>query len=454
MALESGNFLAALDPNNPAPNDAKSKGDDHLRLLKKALRDSFVGFTGAVLAGGTDVGTSNTYILNPATNLPAYSKNLVVFWLPSSTNGGASTINISGLGAVPIRRIDGTTLENGDIANGEPVAMLYTGTEFRMVTVTKQYVASLVFNGVLPSQTGNAGKPLITNGTTASFSNAFGVAMDEAKGANIAASSTVNLTSAAGTGNYLHITGSASINAFTLPAGAARDICFDGVNTLVNSGSLVLPTGANIATAPGDTCRVRGEGSGVTRVVDYQRATGRPLVEYPSPGLYLLATLTTTPATVVDLLNVFSSTYDDYVVQIDGISVPTAGESSDWRVQLQVAQGGVVDAANNYSAALVNTSGSTGAGSSLLAAVGLVVGSRAWVSINFSGVNRTDFHGIRSESYVSAAGASSNASALSGAHSGNAALSGFRLTMVNVGGGGSPAFGAGATIRVYGVKKA
>lgn len=449
MALETAPFLAGLDPNNPGPNDPKARGDDHVRLLKKALAESFVGFPGVVLAGGTDVGVSNTYVLTPPNNLLQYSQNMVVFWLPSATNGGASTINISGLGAVPIKRIDGTTLENGDIQAGQPVAMLYAGDSFRMVSVTAQYVASLVFNGVLPGQVGNAGKVLTTNGTTASFSNAFGVAMDEAKGANIPATSSLNLESGPGTGNYLHIIGSATVNAMVLPGGASRDLCWDGVNTLVNSGSLILPTGANIVTAPGDTCVARGEGAGIVRITDYTRKSGRALVENVTPGLYLLATITPTVAAAIDLLNVFSSTYDDYLILCEGLSSSGADN-----LVLRVARGGVVDASSSYGGAAVN-GGSGGTVDRITLHSSPGTNGSLGVRIEVLGANASGaqaYQHVLSTGISGALGGTFTATALNGVHgNGGVAgpLSGFRLFW-NTGSN----FGATGAIRVYGYKKA
>jgi len=46
MPLESANFIADLVQGNPAAGDIKGEGDDHLRLIKKALRNSFPNLSG------------------------------------------------------------------------------------------------------------------------------------------------------------------------------------------------------------------------------------------------------------------------------------------------------------------------------------------------------------------------------------------------------------------------
>ncbi|PSA77237.1 hypothetical protein, partial [Corynebacterium diphtheriae] len=95
MGLETGNYIADLNTANPAATDVKSQGDDHLRLIKTALKQSFAGFSGAVIVRGTDVGSANTFTGTPATAVPGYVQGMVVQFEPTATNTGACTINIS-----------------------------------------------------------------------------------------------------------------------------------------------------------------------------------------------------------------------------------------------------------------------------------------------------------------------------------------------------------------------
>lgn len=443
MALETGNYIADLNAANPAPGDPKSQGDDHIRLIKLAALQTLLGFTGTILVGGNDVGVSNAYALTPATNLLAYSQNMAVLWFPGSTNGGASTMTISGLTPQNIKRLDGSALVNGDIMLGFPTMMVYNGAEFRLVGVTKQYVDQLVFAGVLPGQAGNAGKPLITDGTSATFTNTFGVAMDEAKNPNVAAAATVNLSSGAGTGNLVHITGTTPITAITLPSGAERTLVFDAATILTNSANLILPGAANITTAAGDTAIVRGDGAGVVRMIEYQRATGRALVEAVSPGVYLLATLAPSGSANADALVSFSSTYDTYEIIGQGVLPNGASQS----LICQFANSGVVDSASNYVVNANSTSSSTQNSFSAGAGVSTGIGTDFVISI----VNSNDAALIKSAfvKYV----ANPSAGSYSGfdgqvAYIKTAAVSGFRLSW-----SGGALFTTG-TIKIYGIKKA
>lgn len=50
MALESGTYINSLVPTNPAGTDVRSQGDDHIRLIKSTLLNTFPNINGAVTA--------------------------------------------------------------------------------------------------------------------------------------------------------------------------------------------------------------------------------------------------------------------------------------------------------------------------------------------------------------------------------------------------------------------
>lgn len=103
-------------------------------------------------------------------------------------------------------------------------------------------------------------------------------AINEAKGADIASASTIDLDAA--TGNLVDVTGTTAITAITLSVGRERVVRFTGALTLTNGASLVLPGGANITTAAGDFAIFRGYASGVVRCVIYSRADGSPIIGF------------------------------------------------------------------------------------------------------------------------------------------------------------------------------
>ena len=139
MALETGNYIGDLVITNPTASDQKSAGDDHLRLIKTALKTSFAGFTGSILLTGSDTGGVNNYALTPTPALPAYVAGMMVLFNPSATNTTTSTINISALGAKTIKTVDGAALTAGDFVTGIYHLLIYDGTDFRLIGLTKNY---------------------------------------------------------------------------------------------------------------------------------------------------------------------------------------------------------------------------------------------------------------------------------------------------------------------------
>jgi hypothetical protein len=102
-------------------------------------------------------------------------------------------------------------------------------------------------------------------------------ALDEAVEVTIASAGTTNIAGAAG--NSILITGTTTITALgTATSGVIRRVRFSGILTLTYNGtSLILPTGANITTAAGDTAEFMSLGSGNWVCTRYNRASGAAL---------------------------------------------------------------------------------------------------------------------------------------------------------------------------------
>lgn len=55
MGLETGTYISDLVATNPLGSDAKSQGDDHIRLIKSTVKASFTGVSGACTATHTEL---------------------------------------------------------------------------------------------------------------------------------------------------------------------------------------------------------------------------------------------------------------------------------------------------------------------------------------------------------------------------------------------------------------
>ena len=142
MALETGTYISDLVITNPAGADGKDRGDDHIRLLKSTIKTTFPNVTGAVnpthvefnyLAGVTSLVQTQ---LNTLTSAKA-AKAGDTYTGTHDFTGAAMTVATPSVAANP---------------------------------ATKAYADGLAFATALPLQTGNRGKEIITNGTTASWS--------------------------------------------------------------------------------------------------------------------------------------------------------------------------------------------------------------------------------------------------------------------------------------------
>lgn len=83
------------------------------------------------------------------------------------------------------------------------------------------------------------------------------------------------------------ITGTTTITGFgsTCAVGQIKFLSFSGALTLTNSGTLVLPSGANIPTAAGDRAIAVQLSSGTWALFSYQKASGQPVVS--QNGVYI-----------------------------------------------------------------------------------------------------------------------------------------------------------------------
>lgn len=128
MTVEAATYISQLDASYPAAGDAKSEGDDHLRLIKAAIKATWPNLT--------------------ATAINATSADLNA--LVNAATTGASAFNV-------------TTQASTD-----------NSTKAASTAFVSTAVAAAVFAATLPSQSGNGGKTIYTDGATASWQSLGG----------------------------------------------------------------------------------------------------------------------------------------------------------------------------------------------------------------------------------------------------------------------------------------
>jgi hypothetical protein len=84
-----------------------------------------------------DTGAADAYVMAPSPAVTAYAAGQRFAFLSTNANTGASTLNVSGLGAKAIQK-RGAALVANDIQSGDLVVVRYDGTQFQMVSPAGQ----------------------------------------------------------------------------------------------------------------------------------------------------------------------------------------------------------------------------------------------------------------------------------------------------------------------------
>lgn len=244
---------------------------------------------------GTSGGTANALTLTLSPALTAYSAGQMFIIKASSANTGSATLNVNGLGAASILKNQGqSNLIANDIVSGQTFIVIYDGSVFQLVSPTANTISGTgsglasvgvtttagVTNAISVTVTASTvANAIVGTSTTTALTPAanYGV---WGKGTDIASASTLTIPSTGG--GYFVVTGTTTVTAIseaTTSLGRQVTLKFSGALTLThNATSLILPGGANIATAAGDVAVFVQESSGNWRCTDYTTASGKPLV--------------------------------------------------------------------------------------------------------------------------------------------------------------------------------
>jgi hypothetical protein len=195
MALETATYISDLVSTNPTSTDPKSQGDDHLRLLKSTVKATFPNVAGAVTPTHTELNyvdgvtsaIQGQIDLKGAIGGQTWTGSHV---FPNTvTIGDISETEISYLNGVTsaiqtqFTNITGTLIPAKGAITGQTWtgAHDYTGATLTASTqsagdsttkvATTAFVMGTSFATALPSQTGNSGKFVTTDGSTASWAS-------------------------------------------------------------------------------------------------------------------------------------------------------------------------------------------------------------------------------------------------------------------------------------------
>ena len=85
---------------------------------------------------GVDSGTANTYVITNTVPSTAYVAGMRLTFVANSTNTGASTVNVDGLGIVSLKASNDTELSDGFISEDDIVEIAYSGTFFQILSIS------------------------------------------------------------------------------------------------------------------------------------------------------------------------------------------------------------------------------------------------------------------------------------------------------------------------------
>lgn len=137
--INSSNWSETAASNNAATPNGWPEGqsgasmNDCAREMMSAIKIWYNRISPTVIAGGTADALTLTYGTSPGALVSGMT---FAFYAGAASNTGAATLNINGLGAVAIKRRDGSTaLSAADITANTLCAVTYDGTAFRLHSI-------------------------------------------------------------------------------------------------------------------------------------------------------------------------------------------------------------------------------------------------------------------------------------------------------------------------------
>ena len=131
---------------NEPTGDLPMGGNKHTNVGNATARNQYAAYgqvldaAGAFVGAAGVAGTADAITLTPSTAITAYAAGMQFRFVVETTNTGAVTVDVSGVGPKSILKAGGQELVAGDIKDGDVVSILYDGTQFYLVGGTADQV--------------------------------------------------------------------------------------------------------------------------------------------------------------------------------------------------------------------------------------------------------------------------------------------------------------------------
>jgi len=215
MGLETGTYISDFVTTNPLGSDAKSTADDHIRLIKSFVKATFPNVTGAVTPTHTELNYVDGVTSAIQTQIDTKGAHAGQVWTGTHNFTGATlTYTTQSQGDNSTKGATTSYVDTGLALKGNINAQTWTGTHTfsgacvvptmtagdnstnaSSTAFVSAAIAAAAFSTALPSQSGNAGKYVTTNGTTASWASIPVAGMTLISSASASAVATVDFTS-------------------------------------------------------------------------------------------------------------------------------------------------------------------------------------------------------------------------------------------------------------------
>lgn len=132
-------LLAQLESPTPIVLDGSTNADRQVKGSELPAAADHGATTEAVrfqsVQRSTSIGT-NTLTASLAPAATSYSAGMMLSVMPSAANDTAVTLNVDGLGPVPVLKFTNEPLDSADLRPGIPVLMVFDGAAFQLISQT------------------------------------------------------------------------------------------------------------------------------------------------------------------------------------------------------------------------------------------------------------------------------------------------------------------------------
>lgn len=374
MALETATLVPSLVDTNPTSTDAKSQGDDHIRMIKDCLLNSFAGWSGLILITGTEAqgATVNDYVVTVSPAPAAYTTCLLVF-KATHTNSGASTIKINSLTAKTLKDVDGGAVASGDIANGSVCFVYYDGTDFYLLSANdKAFVSGDTYTGTHDFTGATITVPTPASGSAAVTRDYMDAVVMAAGNLPDPTAHDGELISSDGASGVWTDRINATVTGFADGTDDTKNLLFDlsGLTTGTTK-TIIINNTAFTFTDPSDTTkRAALSLSGITTATTRTITVRDRNITLTTPGTEWLQTVTASASATVDVTGFDNATFTDYILVLSGVRL--SATNGDLLMQMKV--GGTLRTGQYYGhVESTSSAAATYAGATISAASSLTI---------------------------------------------------------------------------------